>query len=155
MKTCIFALILICILPLSSCKNSIKDFIDDSDYKYWYMQRGTDIVFYYFDNNGYWTIFEKKMFSSFRKHYSDEMLLEKWELRNDSTLWYNNLEHHILFISDTLMIIEDMYRKDTLREVPANAIPKKYQRKGPFDYQECKKNNFWIKPGTKPFYWDV
>ncbi len=146
-KIILFILYTFCI----SCqKAQVADLIDDNDYKYWYKQEGTNIEFYFFDKNGYWTIFEKQPFSSFRKYNGgDCMLHEKWKLTNDSVILYNGYEHKINHVSDTLLVIDN----DTFRNAPKDAIPLRFKRKGPFEFEKNKKNNFWFKPG-KTFYWD-
>lgn len=142
-------------ITLSSCHHYVKKCIDNDDYKYWYMQKGTRIQMYFFDNNGYWTILEKDMFSSLRKYRSDEILQERWKLTGSSSLEFDGCKYNILFVSNGILIIERNSEVQMLYNVPIDAIPQKFRRKGPFGFETGKKNNFWVKPGEKPFYWDV
>lgn len=146
-------LFILCMCCLSCQERKIADYIDDGDYKFWYKQNGTCIEFYFFDSNGYWTMFEKYMFSSLSEFFSDEMLTDKWELHGDSILQFNNIEHKIVLVSDTMLIIEKNAVSDTLRAAPKDAIPEKFKHKGPFAVERNGKRNFWYETG-KTFYWD-
>lgn len=150
----VLSVIVIFVLAFSLYPEYVKYCIDNGDYKYWYEQKGSNIYLYFFDSNGYCTEFKKSLFSSLKLCISDDIRDNKWVLQNSSKLRFDGSNSDIKFVAPGLMVLTNNSAVKVLRSVPPDAIPQRFRRKGPFQFEVSKKRNFWVKPGTQPYYWD-
>ena len=136
MKRLLFFILLLSTL---SCSKSTKEYIDDGDFKFWYIKYSdsyeTDIL--YLGNNGvckYFWLYPGGGFEAYK--ISDCILIEKWKLNGDSIIEIGGHERLILQINDSLMITEagykcDWSRIDTFRVAPRTMIPDEYYHRYP------------------------
>lgn len=146
--------IFIFVLTLCLYPKYVRYCIDNGDYKYWYVQKGENIYMYFFDSNGYCAVFKKSLFSSLKLYVSDDIRDNKWTQKSNSILRFDGVEYEIKLVTPDIMVLKHDSDVKVLMSTPLDAIPQKFRRKGPFKPEASQKRNFWVKPGTKPFYWD-
>lgn len=121
MKKLIFVYISISCVVLSmlSCKkNYIEMTIAGRNHRYW-LKKSQDTksqVYYYFDRQGRWYVYERAYKASVLTKYDggDIMLIEKWSLINDTTINIGGMEYCIRECNDTLLVIKNSMFTDTL-----------------------------------------
>ena len=136
MKRLLFFILLLSTL---SCTKSTKEYIDDGDFKFWYIKYSDSYVtnIYYLGNNGvckYFWLYPGGGFEAYK--ISDCILIEKWKLKSDSIIEIGGSERLLLQINDSLMIMESGYkcdwsRIDTFRVAPRTMIPDEYYHRYP------------------------
>ena len=82
-------LFLVLLLSTLSCTKSTKEYIDDGDFKFWYIKYSDSYVtnIYYLGNNGvckYFWLYPGGGFEAYK--ISDIILIEKWRLKGDSII---------------------------------------------------------------------
>ena len=106
-------------LSMLSCKkNSIEMTIAGGNHRYWLKKSHAEKsqVYYYFDRQGRWYVYERAYKASVLTKYDggDIMLIEKWSLINDTTINIGGMEYCIRECSDTLLVIKSPMFTDTL-----------------------------------------
>lgn len=131
----------VCLLPISCVERTVKDIMDDGDYRYWrYSRADRWDELYFFDNEGNWSIFNGYInepltqYLIFREFYSgDEIMYKEWKIMNDSTIIFDREQHNISIINDTTVILKYIERHknyaDTLHAVPNEIIPPNFRKK--------------------------
>ena len=121
MKKLIFVYISIfcVVLSMLSCKkNYIEMTIAGKDHRYWLKKSNItkSQVYYYFDRQGRWYIYDRAYKASVLTKYDggDIMLIEKWSLINDTTINIGGMEYCIRECNDTLLVIKNSMSIDTL-----------------------------------------
>ena len=132
-------LFFILFLSTLSCTKSTKEYIDDGDFKFWYIKfpDSYETTIFYFGNNGvckYFWLYPEGGFEAYK--ISDNILIEKWRLKGDSIIEIGGDEMLMLQINDSLMIMESGYkcdwsRIDTFRVAPRTMIPDEYYHRYP------------------------
>ena len=121
MKKLIFVYISIFCVVLSMLfckKNYIEMTIAGRNHRYWLKKSHVtkSQVYYYFDRQGRWYVYERAYKASVLTKYDggDIMLIEKWSLINDTTINIGGMEYCIRECNDTLLVIKNSMFTDTL-----------------------------------------
>ena len=101
----LFAIVSLLVLSMSSCKRSSSDIICDGDFCYW--QRDNSNNYYRFDKNG--KVRGYNEYTTTHKIFMqgvNPMYNEPWSLHDDTLLASYFFKGRIVFIRDTLIILE-------------------------------------------------
>jgi hypothetical protein len=127
-----YILLVLSLITLNSCK-SRSDTICDSNYKYWKLtdKRFRGQIYYYFDNNGKWLVFERHANGEFSKYDGgDVFLIEKWSVKDKGIVIGNDLFKIKYFSKDSISMYNDPYKQPLIiTSSDTFYIPKIYNKK--------------------------